>query len=163
MTKIYARRFFFTSLLSVLFALGAFAQIITIGAPDSGPYAPGSTIAVPFTVNDATACIPQNNVYSLVLSNAGGNFTPGTVIGTSNGFYTPFVNGKIPPGTPAGTYKVEIKTSGGIVSSVSNAFTISTGTGVVAGTTSQIIPGNPEVFGGCSGSQGAQFTFTPGS
>src|SRR6185312_6586744 len=96
MIKIYARRLFFTSLCSVLFALGATAQTITVGAPDPGPYAPGSTIAVPITVNDATNCIPQNNVYTLYLSYAAGNFAPGTQIGTFNGFYATFVNGKIP-------------------------------------------------------------------
>src|SRR5689334_13581468 len=140
MTNNYGRRILFTALFAIFMAIGAFAQTITVGNPDPGPYAPGSTIAVPVTVNDATGCVAQGNTYTLYLSDAAGNFTPGTAIGTFNGFYTTFVNGKIPPGTLPGTYKLEVKSSNpAVTSNVSTTITINAGTGVVAGATSQIL------------------------
>lgn len=165
MTKIYARRLLLTSLLSLFIAIGAFAQTITVGTPDTGPYAPGSTIAVPITVNDAAGCVAQANTYTLYMSDAAGNFAPGTVLGTFNGFYATFVNGKIPATTLPGTYKLEVKSSApAVTSNVYSSITVTAGTGVVAGATSQVLnPNYPEVYGQCDGTANAQFTFTNNS
>ncbi len=165
MSKIYARSILLTSLFCLFIVIGAFAQTITVGTPDAGPYAPGSTIAVPITVNDASGCVAQNNTYTLYMSDVAGNFVPGTAIGTYNGFYATFVNGKIPAGTLPGTYKLEVKSSApAVTSTVYSSITVVAGTGVVAGTTSQVLnPNYPEVYGQCNGSANAQFTFTNNS
>ncbi|MGZ3943400.1 MAG: PKD-like domain-containing protein [Mucilaginibacter sp.] len=163
MHKNFTRRFFFL-IPFILFSTAVFAQTITVGNVDPGPYAPGSTIGVPITVNDAGNCTRPGTTYTLYLSDAAGNFAPGTAIGTYNEFYATFVNGKI-PNVPAGAgYKVEVKSSAGVVSSTSNAFTISAGTGVVAGVVSQLInPAYPEVFGQCTGAPNSPFAFSNSS
>ncbi|RZK58003.1 MAG: PKD domain-containing protein [Pedobacter sp.] len=91
-------------------ACPAFAQL-SIGTVDPGPYTPGSTIAATFTIDPAT-CIAQGNVFQLWLSDASGNFASETQIGNYSSFYSTFVNGIIPIGTPAGTsYRLRIKST----------------------------------------------------
>ena len=52
---------------------------------------------MPININDAAACINQNNTFNLYLSNAAGVFVAGgTLIGSYTGFYTSFVNGTVP-------------------------------------------------------------------
>src|SRR5579862_2835089 len=102
MNKIFKRLFFF-SIFSLFIFNAGFAQTITVGAVDPGPYGQGSTIAVPIKVDDSGGCIDQANTYQVYLSDASGNFAPGTLIGSYAGFYSPLVNGVIPAGTPAGT------------------------------------------------------------
>ncbi len=137
----------------------AFAQTITVGSIDPGPYSQGSTITAPISVDDSGGCIAQGNTYNLYLSDASGNFSPGTLIGTYNGFYAPFVNGVIPAGTPAGTgYKLEVQsTSPAVTSSVSAAFTINAGAAVTASASSSasLAPG---VFGSCINFPGETYT-----
>ncbi|MFI5163099.1 MAG: PKD-like domain-containing protein [Sphingobacteriales bacterium] len=160
MGKSLAGRLFFAVIFFLFTIPAAFAQTITIGAVDPGPYGQGSTIAVPITINDASSCTPPGTKYTLLLSNAAGAFAPGTTIGTYNEFYTTFVNGKI-PNVIAGTgYKVEVKSSTGVTSSISNAFTINATPGVIAGVTSQIMSTTyPEIFGQCSGAPNSPFAF----
>jgi large repetitive protein len=164
MFKIFTRYLLLPALFILFNTVVAHAQTITVGAVDPGPYGQGSTIAVPITVNGAANCTRPGTTYSLYLSDAAGNFAPGTVIGTYNEFYATFVNGKI-PNVPAGAgYRVEVKSSTGVVSSVSNAFTISAGTGVVAGVVSQLInPAYPDVFGQCTGAPNSPFAFSNAS
>ncbi len=167
MDKIFTKRLF----LSVIFALfilsSALGQTITIGNVDPGPYGQGSTISVPININDAAGCIAQNNTFNLYLSDASGNFVAGgTLIGSYTGFYVPFLNGKIPNGTPAGAgYKVMVVSTAPPVSSApSAAFTINNTTGVTAGAVSQAINASfPEVFGQCIGIPNTPFTFTNNS
>ena len=164
MGKFSARHLFFLALF-ILFAIpGVFAQTITIGNVDPGPYGRGSNIAVPININDASGCIQQNNTFNLYLSDASGNFVAGgTLIGTYTGFYTSFINGVIPNGTPAGAgYKVIVKsTNPAVPSAASSAFTISASAGVTAGASSQIMSvAYPEVYGQCNGMAGATFPFT---
>jgi len=167
MKKTSARHIFFLALFTIFTFTGAFAQTITVGNVDPGPYGQGSNIAVPITINDAAACINQGNTFNLYLSDASGNFPAGgTLIGTSTGFYSSFLNGVIPAGTPAGGgYKVIVKSTNPVVTSAASAaFTINAGTAVTAGVSSQIIGIKyPEVFGQCSGSDGSKFTFTDNS
>ena len=81
-------RTFTKSFLLAIFTLftltGAYAQTVTVGSVDPSPgwYGRGSTISVPITINDAGGCIDQSNTFNLFLSDASGNFTPGTLIGS---------------------------------------------------------------------------------
>jgi hypothetical protein len=141
---------------------GAFAQTVTVGSVVSGPYGQGSTISVPITINDATGCIDQSNTFTLYLSDASGNFSPGTPIGSYTGFYTPFINGVI-PGTPAGAgYKVRVQSSSPArTSAASAAFTINSNPGVTASITSPTISAaNPNVLVRCIGTANASFLIT---
>src|ERR1700743_2805298 len=134
MAKTFTKRLFLLAIFALFTLTGAFAQTITVGAVDPGPYGQGSSIAVPINVNTTGGCINTGNTYNVYLSDASGNFTPGTIIGTSTGVYTTFVNAVIPTGTPAGTgYKVEVKsTAPAVTSTMSAAFSINTNPGVVA-------------------------------
>jgi hypothetical protein len=163
MFRIFTRFIPFLVLFILFILPGAFAQTITIGNVNPGPYTPGSSISVPFNINDASGCIQQNNTFNVYLSDATGNFAPGTVIGTYNGFYASFINCTIPNGTlPGAGYKIIVKsTNPAVPSAASNAFTVTAGLPVTAGASSQILtPAYPEVYGQCIGSAGAQFTFT---
>jgi hypothetical protein len=164
MNKTFTKRLFFLALFVVTAISGTFAQSITIGNVDPGPYGRGSNIAVPININDAAACTNQNNTFNLYLSDASGNFVAGgTLIGSSAGFYATFINGVIPNGTPAGAgYKVLIKsTSPVITSAASTAFSINTNTAVIAGASSQIISATyPEIYGQCNGTAASPYTFT---
>jgi PKD repeat protein len=142
-------------------AFPTFAQL-SIGTVDPGPYAPGSTIAATFSINPST-CIAQGNVFRLRLSDASGNFAPGIVIGAYNSFYSTFVNGIIPAGTPAGIgYRLRIESSSpALISTVSNSFIIGIGGAVEAKITSALIsPANTETFGLCAGKNNNNFAIT---
>ena len=147
--KIWHSVAIFSTLL--LLALQAHAQL-TIGAVDAGPYTPGSTIAAPFTIGNAS-CIATTNTFQLYLSDATGNFAAEQLIGTYTGFYSTYVNGIIPNTTPAGTgYKVRVKsTAPAAVSTESTTFEIKAGTAVTAGITSTLLnTTNRETFGTCT-------------
>ncbi len=154
-------RLLFWSILCAL-AFPSYAQL-NIGTIDPGPYTPGSTIAAPLSIGNSS-CIAIGNTFQLYLSNATGDFTSETLIGTYNGFYAAFVNGRLPTGAaapPPGTgYRLRIRsTSPEIFSAPSNAFTIAAGTAVDARLTSS----NPladEAFGFCSKKTGAAAAIT---
>lgn len=158
----------FTRLLSqffcfFLFAVSteAFAQNISIGTIDPGPYSAGSGIVAPIKTNIATACFQQDNKFELYLSDAAGNF-PGVKIGEYNSFYTTFVNGTIPAGTvPGSSYKLQVRSTKPTTSSVaSSSFTISaSGIIQVKLQSTAINAANPEVFGYCEGKNN-KFVFT---
>ncbi|WCT13877.1 PKD-like domain-containing protein [Mucilaginibacter jinjuensis] len=152
MDKNFTKILFFL-LFILLASTRSFSQTISTGTIDPGPYGQGSTIAVPISVNDASGCIALGNTYTLYLSDASGNFSPGAVIGTYSGIYTPFINGLIPANAPAGTgYKVKVTASSpsASVSVASAPFTINAAPGVKPSVSStQLIGANPEVFGTC--------------
>ncbi|OOQ61664.1 PKD domain-containing protein [Mucilaginibacter pedocola] len=142
---------------------GAFAQTVTIGAIDPGPYGQGSTIGIPFHLTTTTACANAASVFNLYLSDVNGNFGgPPNLIGSYTGFYGTFVNGIIPKGTaPGSNYRVRIQCTDPTFPAVSSdPFTISASDGVTAGATSQAININyPEIYGSCIGSEGASYPF----
>jgi PKD repeat protein len=157
-------------LLSICCAVSfsASAQLTTVTV-DPGPYTPESTIAATFDIDPAT-CIRPGNTFQLYLSDAFGNFGSEVLIGTYSGFYSTFVNGKIPLGTAPGVgYKLRIKSTDppGIVSVESNTFVIKAGASVEARIVSnKPITGNAEAFGFCSGAQsgtGADINLINGS
>jgi len=135
----------------ILFSLNTFSQL-TVGGVDAGPYTPGSTIAVPFTIG-STSCIATANTFELYISDANGSFVSERRIGIYTGFYSTYINGVIPTaGLPAGTgYKVRVKsTAPAIVSTESTSFEIRAGTAVTAGVVSTYINAtNKETFGTC--------------
>ncbi|MDN3586555.1 PKD domain-containing protein [Pedobacter aquatilis] len=147
--QITAAVFVFSTL--ILFALNTYSQL-TVSGVDAGPYTPGSTIAVPFTIGNAS-CMVTTNVFELYLSDANGNFTGERRIGTYSGFYSTYVNGIIPTNTPAGTgYKVRVKSiAPADVSTESAAFEIKAGTPVRAEVISTALntPAGQEAFGPC--------------
>jgi len=151
----------FLSVAFTVFVCGQiFAQAITIGTVDPGPYAPGSSISVPIVVSGQ--CVTTKTTYSLYLSNTSGTFAPQTLIGTFPSFYATFVNGKIPAGTPAGTrYVLKVVSSNPTTTStISAPFSIVAGTGVQAAVASSLInPAYPEVFGTCSGTANTTYNF----
>lgn len=148
-------------------ASSAFAQL-TINRFDTGNYTPGSDIALTFSI-DQTNCIRIGNRFNLRLSDASGNFAPGTIIGFYDGFYSTFVNGTIPTATPTGTgYRLRVEsTNPAQVSNVSAAFTIQAGTAVKVNVNSSrnFNPPNTQAFGFCSPQTGtaAEVIFTKGS
>ena len=167
MNKIFTKSVFLV--IPLLFAFTSLiAQTITIGSVDPGPYGSGSTVAVPFTVNDASGCIAQNNIYSLYLCDASGNPIPGAPVDTIKNFYGTAFNFTVPAGTPAGTYTFIVKSSSPAVSSsTSSPFTISATAGGTAAAncpSTQIAdPTYPTVYGTCSGADGMQYTFSNAS
>ncbi|SDC96276.1 PKD domain-containing protein [Pedobacter soli] len=126
-----------------------FSQI-NIGAVDAGPFTPGSTIAVPFTIT--SGCATQGNQFQLYLSDQNGSFAAETLIGTYTGFYSTYINGVLPAGLTPGTgYMVRVKsTSPASASMPSNAFEVKAGPAVEAKLTSTYLnAANTETFGTC--------------
>jgi len=134
------------------------AQTITLRTVDAGPYSPGSTIAVPFTINDAAGCIGQTNTFSLYISSTP-NGAPNTQIGTYTGFYNTFVNGVLPSTLIPGTYNLEVRASSPAIVSAQASINVLAGVPLTAKINSQSISSsNAEVFGNCNGSP-ASFDF----
>jgi len=137
-----------------------FAQV-TIGTVDPGPYTPGSTIAVPFTV--PTSCASQGNQFQLYLSDQNGNFAAETLIGTYTGFYSTYINGLLPNGLTPGTgYRVRVKTTTPTTASTpSTPFEVKAGTAVEAKLTSNYLNNNnKETFGTCTSKPNNPFLLT---
>lgn len=134
-----------------------FSQI-TIGTVDPGPYTPGSSIAVTFTIG--STCIKPGNKFELYLVRPNGTEVP-TPIGSYDGFYSTFVNGVIPLGTTPGTgYRIRIKsTTPALISGPSGAFEIKTGVPITAQVSSSPVIG-PDMFGFCPGRNNQVFNFT---
>lgn len=157
--------FLFLILLGKIF--GAFAQNLTIGAIDIGPYGNGSSIAVALKVDDATGKLKADNIFTLYLSDASGSFAQAKQIGIFKGFYTTFINGVIPAGLAPGDYKVLIKYADEtITSQPSNVFKIINTTGVNAdidANESHTISNQPKTFGVCQPDKNNDFKFTNNS
>jgi len=165
MDKTFTKGLFILLLPLLVITAAASAQTITVGAIDPGPYGQGSSISVPFKVDNTSGCIATNNVYRLYLSNSTGSFASQVQIGTYTGFYGTFVNGIIPAGTPAGNgYKLRvISTSPSVISTTSSAFSISNAAAVKAAVSSQSIGNDPEVFGACIGANNNPYPFIDNS
>ncbi|MES2064798.1 MAG: PKD-like domain-containing protein [Bacteroidota bacterium] len=152
MGKTFTKGLFFLLLPLLVITAAASAQTITVGTIDPGPYGQGSSITLPFHIDNTSGCIAQGNTFKLVLSNAAGSFAAPTVLSTKTGFYETFLNGVIPTTTLPGTgYRLRIESTSAGISLPSNPFTISAVGGITAGVSSQTISNsNPEVFGVCA-------------
>lgn len=154
---------------TVLFflATNSVAQTVSITGVDSGPYGPGSSIAVKITLNNGSGCLQKTNKFNLYLSDALGNFANQTLIGTYDGFgtngtYATFINGTIPANIAPGTgYQVRVQTTlPASVSTPSAAIQIVAGAGVQPSVSSSVInPSYPQVFGQCSASDNFPYSF----
>lgn len=150
-------------LLSVFstFAQGSLS-LGTIGVQSTEHFTPGSSIAVPFTIS-GNACIGQNNVFGLYLSDATGNFANEVQIGEFQGFYTAFLNGIIPNNTTVGLnteYRLRVKASNpAITSDPSDAFVINSGASLIANITGVPLGSNADFFGTCNAPQ-PSYNFT---
>ncbi|MFP5081192.1 PKD domain-containing protein [Pedobacter sp. JCM 36344] len=158
-------------MLLLFFGLSSsFGQGVAITSVDPGPYTPGSSIAALFSIDAATNIRPDND-FELYLSDASGSFNNEKLIGTFKGLYSTFVNGVIPPSTPAGTgYKLRIKSnSPANTSTASIAFEIKVGAVLTAKIYNRnlLTPSLPELFGFCSGRADFNFNLenqsTPGA
>jgi len=146
-----------------LFTSNVFAQI-TIGSVDAGPFTPGSTIAVPFNIS--AGCAAQGNQFQLYLSDQNGNFGAETLIGSYTGFYSTYINGKLPATLTPGTgYQVRIKsTAPAFTSTPSTAFEVKAGPPVEAKLTSTLLnAANDETFGTCISRANNTFNLTNAS
>jgi PKD repeat protein len=160
MNKTFTKSLFFIAFFIVIVFRQAVAQTITIGNVDPGPYAPGSSITAPIAVTGA--CVNTNTTYNLYLSNSSGSFAAQKLIGTFSDFYTTFVNGVIPAGTPAGNgYLLKVvATNPTITSTISAPFSINASGGVSAAVSSQQFDAaDPDVFGTCSGFNNTSYNF----
>lgn len=163
MDKIFAKHLFFLAIL--LFTItGVFAQTITVGTVDPGPYAPGSTVAVPISLGTTGSCLDKtSNQFQVILSNSSGSFASGTtVIGTYSGFYASFVNATLPSSLIPGSYNIEVvSTTPASTSSNTASITVQAGTAVTPAitVTESVAPG---VYGRCVGTT-SPFTVLPAS
>ncbi|MEO6499650.1 MAG: hypothetical protein ABIN95_11570, partial [Mucilaginibacter sp.] len=159
----------FVSFLTILLAAPVFAQTITIRNFDTGPYGPGSTISVPFHLENNVVFTSQNS-FQLFLSNAAGVY-PATPLVTVNDIYATYINAVIPAGTPAGSgYKLKIVLPNPVnpanppVATVETAaFTVSGSTAVTAGMTAPEVVRAPDMLGVCSAEKTGNYTFTNSS
>ena len=162
MDKSLKKTLFFLTFLWAVSCVNTFAQSITIGNVDPGPYGGTATIAVPITVNNASGCLSQKSTFNLYLSDANGSFAAKKLIGTFDDFYATYVNGLIPNNTPAGNgYRVMVSSTSPVVNSAPSApITIAFVPGVVAALNSTLVNAKyPEIFGNCSGKNGNSFSF----
>jgi hypothetical protein len=161
MEKTFTKGLFLLLLPLLVITAAASAQTITVDAIDPGPYGRGSSITLPFHIDNTAGCIPINNTFRLVLSNAAGSFAAGTtVLTTKTGFYETFLNGIIPQtAVPGGAYRLRIESTSTPNSLPSNAFTISTDPAITAAVSSTELNGNPGVFGACIGTNNTSYPF----
>src|SRR6202012_2420528 len=168
MNKFFTKSLFF-SVVIILFSLpNVFGQTLTVSTIDPGPYGPGSTIAVPFHINDAGGCIKQDNVFSLYLCNSAGTVIQPTALDTIRNFYGTFFNYTVPSSLAAGTYTFIVKSSDpAVTSAASNTVTVSSSAGSTAGiicTSSPALNGKyPNVYGACSGVDNTTYSFSNNS
>lgn len=159
------RRLLILSIVLFFYQLSTASAQITIGTVDPGPYTPGSTIAATFSIGN-TSCIQRGNRFDLLLVYPDGTTRGLPPIGSYNGFYSTFVNGIIPAGTPAGTgYKLVItSTAPALTTTVSSDFEIKAGPTVTAQVSSTPINTTfPEVFGFCTPRTNFTLNITNGS
>jgi len=153
MKQLYARLVKVLCLIAFLTLCHGFsnAQTLTLGAVDAGPYTPGSSIAVPFSISTTGGCINPDNVFKLYISSVPGG-TPDTEIGSYNGFYATFINGVIPAGlAPGNGYNLSIKSSLPALTSSTASINIVAGQPILAAIDgSSINSDNPEIFGSCT-------------
>ncbi|MFD0764892.1 PKD domain-containing protein [Mucilaginibacter lutimaris] len=163
MGKTFIKALFILLLPLLVITAASSAQTITVGAVDAGPYGPGSSISVPFTVTGSCISNPANK-FNLYLSNAAGTFGAGeTLIGSYTGFYATFVNGIIPATAAGSNYRVQVRSTLPVINSASsNTFSISALPGLKAGASSNQINAavDPDIFGSCVGSNNRNYTFT---
>ncbi|RYD91897.1 MAG: hypothetical protein EOP54_21685, partial [Sphingobacteriales bacterium] len=162
MDKLFLRILFFLTL-ATLFSAPVLAQTITIEDFTTGNYGPGSSITV--RVNVSGACINSlTNKFRLFLSDASGSFANEEEIGSFTGFYTTFVNGRIPLTQATGTqYKLRVKADAApaAIPPETAVFRIVSNPGaLIRINTERLVSTNEEVFGNCAVAEDKTLTLT---
>jgi PKD repeat protein len=138
--------------------LRGFAQTITLGTLDPGPYSPGSSITVPITV--VGPCVGAGITYSLFLSDATGSFATKTAIGTFNSFYATYVNGTIPTGlTVTGNYRLRVETNEATPTVSGTDVALPLANGPILKAAINAATAGPGVFGNCNNKDNTTFNF----
>lgn len=130
---------------------------------DPGPYGRGSSITVPNPLSQTSNNFAANNVFTLFLSDAAGNFTNERLIGSYTGFFSRFINGVIPADVVAGNaYRLRIKSSSPVVvHEFTTAFQIIASQGPVAGVTANAnLTLDKDAFGWCGSAIGDRKSIT---
>jgi len=120
------------TILFIFFCVLNYSQTIELVKFDnSKTYTPGSGVSMhinPTGVfvldNPSDLSANTNNSFILELSSPGGDFTISTNLGIVNDFYTPLMNGVIPPGTASGEYKLRVRSTSPATSVESETFTV---------------------------------------
>ncbi|WP_329805300.1 beta strand repeat-containing protein, partial [Flavobacterium facile] len=124
-------KFYKIIILSCFFALTSFnlysQQINFIRFNNSASYTSGSGVSV---IINPTGVFDLNNQFVLELSNPGGAFTSPTVLNTLNEFYVPVINGVLPNGLAAGTYKLRVRSTNPVLEIITDPFTVISGGGI---------------------------------
>ncbi len=96
---------------------------------NTASYVSGSGVSV---IINPTGIFQLNNQFILELSNPGGIFPASpTILNTLNEFYVPVINGTLPAGLAAGTYKLRVRSTNPTLSIETNSFTVVVGSGNV--------------------------------
>ncbi len=115
------------------------AQSLTVDTANflARSYGRSSDVSLPF---QAAGCFAANNKFQLYLSDASGNFSSETLIGTYAADYASFVNGAIPTTASLGAaYRLRIKSTNPVlVSAPSAPFSVVASTGAVKAKTNPL-------------------------
>ena len=123
MGKLY--RILLLSSFFIVLSLSSYAQQINlVRFNNSANYTPGSGVSV---IINPTGVFDLNNQFILELSNPGGSFTSPTVLSTLSEFYVPAINGTLPNGLAAGTYKLRVRSTNPVLTVETNSFTVING------------------------------------
>ena len=110
MKHLYKILFLFTFLFTSIFSANS-QTINLIRFNNTANYTAGSGVSV---IINPTGIFQLNNQFILELSNVGGAFTTPTTLNTLDEFYAPVINGTLPAGLAAGTYKLRVRATTGL-------------------------------------------------
>ncbi|RTY83336.1 T9SS type B sorting domain-containing protein [Flavobacterium sp. ZB4P23] len=111
MKHFYKILFLFIFLFTAIYSVNS-QTINLIRFNNTANYTAGSGVSV---IVNPTGIFQLDNQFILELSNVGGIFpTSPTILTTLNEFYAPVMNGTLPAGLPAGTYKLRVRATTGL-------------------------------------------------
>ncbi|MGO4822540.1 MULTISPECIES: Ig-like domain-containing protein [unclassified Flavobacterium] len=129
---------------------------------NSANYTAGSGVSV---IINPTGIFQLNNQFILELSNVGGAFTTPITLNTLNEFYAPVINGTLPTGLAAGTYKLRVRATTGLgttpetyATEETAIFTVSVGSAIGIPSVKTSLD-NDSTFFNCISSCGSSQTF----
>jgi gliding motility-associated-like protein len=162
MKHLYKILFLFIFLFTAIFSANS-QTINLIRFNNTANYTAGSGISV---IINPTGIFQLNNQFILELSNVGGIFPASpTVLTTLYEFYAPVINGTLPAGLAAGTYKLRVRATTGLGTTPETypaeetaVFTVSVGSAVGIPSVKTSVD-NDSTFFNCISSCGSSQTF----